>query len=153
MKKNNFNKGINLIEVLIVVAIIGILLVVVIPKFSSFRTLQSLQNSTADVFSAINKARTNTISSLDSKEYGVHFANNQVIIFEGTTYSALAGSNIITTISSPASISTISLTGGATDVYFSRIYGAPNVNGTIVLSADSYTKTITISPTGHISVN
>ena len=149
----NFQKGINLIEVLIVIAIISVLVVVIIPKLNIFRTLQSLQNSTTDVFSVINTARTNTMSSLDSKQYGVHFANNQVIIFEGTTYSAGAGSNVITNISAPSSISTISLTGGVTDVYFSRIYGAPNVNGTIILSADSYTKTITISPTGHISVN
>lgn len=153
MKKNYFNKGINLIEVLIVVAIIGILIAVIIPQFGSFKILQSLQNSTIDVYSAINKARTDTIASVDSKQYGVHFETNQVIIFEGTSYSAGAGSNVINIISSPTSISGISLSGGGSDMYFSRIYGVPNKTGTITLSAGNYTKIITISATGNISAN
>lgn len=149
----NYQKGINVLEVLIIIAILSVLIAIIITQFGNFKTLQSLQNSTIDVYGAINKAHANTIASLDSKQYGVHFEANQVIIFEGTVYSAGAGSNIITTISSPVSISTITLSGGGSDLYFSRIYGAPNKSGSITLSAGNYTKTITINPTGNISVN
>lgn len=151
--KISFNRGINLIEIVIVIAVLGILLAIVATNFSSFRTAQSLQNSTNSVYSAINKARTNTLASLDSKQYGVHFETNQVIIFEGTAYSAGTGSNVVTAISSPSSITGISLSGGGSDIYFSRIYGVPNKNGTITLTANSTTKVITISATGQISVN
>ena len=156
MIKNISQKGITLLEVIIVIAIIGILIGIALPQFSAIKNAQIIKGAGEDILSVLGKARSQTLASLNSTEYGVHFETNRVTIFSGTVYSSGNVSNVIENISSPASISTISLTGGATDVYFNRLSGTPNKTGTIVVSISSdtsLTKTITISSTGEVSIN
>lgn len=154
--KNFSQKGITFIELLIVIAIIIILIAVVSPQFSKVKNLQILKGTGEDVVSLLRKARSETLASLNSTEYGVHFSSNQVVLFSGTTYNPNSASNQIDSISSPATISAISLTGGAVDVYFNRLSGTASKTGTITISISSdasLTKTITISGTGVASIN
>src|SRR3989338_5558502 len=116
--KNFYHKGFSFIEIMIVVAVIGILVAIVLPQFSKTRENQVLKNAVRDVLSSIDKARSQTLSSLDSSEYGVHFQSNSIIIFKGTTFSSGAGDNETINIVTPATISNIALTGGAVDTYF-----------------------------------
>lgn len=147
------NKGFTLIEILIVVGILAVLIAVVSPAFSTMRNNEVLKSTTADIVSAIDKARSQTLASVNSLEYGVHFESSKIVIFQGTTYSSGDANNEDIFISSPASISNINLTGGAVDVYFDRLSGAPSKTGTITVSVSSSTKTITISTTGAVSTN
>ncbi|MEK7219455.1 MAG: hypothetical protein AAB687_02145 [Patescibacteria group bacterium] len=140
-------------EVLILVAVLGLIVLIVLPQFSKIRENQVLKNAVGDVLSSINKARGQTLSSLDSSEYGVHFQANKVIIFKGTAYSAISPDNEMVNIVTPASISNISLSGGGSDVYFSRLLGAPSKTGTVTISSTSYNRIITISATGVASSN
>ena len=151
--KNKFIQGFSAIEILVVITIIVLLSALIIPKFSQMRNAQILQNTTLDVYNALNKARSNTLASLDSNIYGVHFSSSQVIIFVGTTYTAGAGTNEITTVNSQASISGISLANSDDDIYFNRIYGIPNTTGTITVSVGSLTKTVVIGTAGNITIN
>ena len=80
--------GIALVEILVVIAIIVLILLVVLPPFSSIKEGQVLDNAVENVISALNKARTQTLSSLDSSEYGVHFESDQILIFKGKVFSA-----------------------------------------------------------------
>lgn len=152
----SYNKGISVIEILIVVIVLAILFTITSSEFFKFREGQVLKGATSDILSALNKARAETLGSVDSSEYGVHFESDQVIIFKGTTFSAGAGDNEVISITSPANISNVTL-GGVSDtegdVYFSRLYGAPSDTGTITISTSSISKIITISATGVVSVN
>lgn len=151
---NNKNKkGMTSLELLVVAAVLGIILSVVIPQFSKTRELQVIKSGVQDVLSSIDKARGATLSSLNSSEYGVHLESDKVIIFKGIVFSAGAPDNETISITSPATISTITLTGGAVDVYFNRLSGAPSATGSIVVSSPNFSKTITISATGSASVN
>jgi len=152
----NFNqKGINLIEIIIVVAVIGIMLVIALPQFSKIKRAQVLKNAGQDIFSTLNLARSQTLASLDLSSYGVHFQSDKIVLFKGTSYSQNDENNIDTNIISPAIISSISLTGGAENIYFNRLSGIPNVSGNITVSvpSDNLTKVITISETGSINLN
>ncbi|MES2315660.1 MAG: GspH/FimT family pseudopilin [Patescibacteria group bacterium] len=154
--KNFYKKGISALEIMIVLGIIVILAAIIIPQFSSTRQNQLLKSATTDILSALDKARSQTLASVNSSEYGVHFQSDRVIIFAGTTYSAGASGNETITIITPASISNVSLggvSGSSGDMYFNRLSGAPNTTGTVTVSNSSMSKIITISATGAASLN
>jgi prepilin-type N-terminal cleavage/methylation domain-containing protein len=154
--KNTYKQGVTLLEIMIVLAIVVILIAVVVPQFSRMRENQVIKNAVADVVSTLSRARSSTLASIDSSEYGVHFQSDQVIIFKGTAYSPGDTDNEIINITSPASISNVTLGGvSATsgDVYFSRLSGAPSDTGTVTISSTNFSKIITISATGTASSN
>jgi len=146
-----FQKGITMIEVMVVVVILILLLAVTTSQFSDLRQNQALQASTTEVVSVLKKANSQTLASIDSAQYGVHFGTDTVIIFKGTSYPSDSDETI--TLTNPAYISNVSLSGGGSDVYFSRLTGVPNKTGTVTISTNGASKIITIGATGIISVN
>jgi len=156
--KIKINKGISLIEILVVVSIIAIIVAIVVPNFSKFHNQQALRNTTEDVISLLNEARNNTISSKDSNTYGVHFETGKATLFAGTTY-AVNASNTQIIFDKAASIPVsggIILNGGGSDVVFDRLTGSTSEYGTIVvrlISDASSQKTINISKLGVIGSN
>lgn len=148
-------KGIGFLEVIIVIAILGIITAIAVPQFAGIKKTQSLKNAGEDIISTLYKAKTQTLASLDSSEYGVYFEANQIILFKGKVYVPNDPNNKGVAITSPVTISDISLGGGA-ELYFNKLTGAPNHTGTITISlADdaSTNKVITISATGTASLN
>ncbi len=149
----NFKKGFGILEIILAIAIVVILAAISLPSFERMRQEQVLKTAVADLVSAVDKAKSQTLSSVNSLEYGVHFESNKIVVFEGNLYSSSDPSNEDMLISSPVTISDISLTGGATELYFDKLSGEPSKNGTVTISNSSISKTITISPTGAVSTN
>jgi len=151
-------RGISIIELLVVITVLGIIFAIVIPQFSKNRELQVLKSGVEDVLSSINKAHSQTLASLNSSEYGVHFQSDEVIIFKGTVFSDSDISNEAINLTAPANISNVTIngvSGVSGDIYFNRLSGVPSNNGinTITISVPSGFKIITISVTGVTSVN
>jgi Tfp pilus assembly protein FimT len=149
-------RGISALEILVVLAILGIIFAIVIPQFSKGREQAVLKSAVADTLSSIDKARAETLGSLDSSSYGVHFELDKVIIFKGTVYSPGDSHNEIVDIVAPATISNVTLngiSGTSGEFYFNRLSGVPSKTGTLTLSSVSYSKIITVSATGAASVN
>lgn len=154
--KYTYKRGITIIEITIVVLILGVLLTVILPQFSKIKENQVIKAAVADTLSSIDKARSQTLSSLNSSEYGVHFQSDKVIIFTGKVFSSGASSNETVNIISPARISNVTLGGVSStsgDMYFNRLSGAPSTTGTVTISSTSFSKTVTISATGASSSN
>ena len=151
--KRYFQRGITIQEILLVVAIFIVILSMALPAFRDSRDRQLLKSVTLEVYSVVTEARSQSLASLDSSEYGVHFESDKVVIFKGQSYSSSNLDNEDTEIPSSASISVIDLTGGATDVYFDRLSGAPSVIGTVTIAVATFTRTLTISATGIVSVD
>jgi prepilin-type N-terminal cleavage/methylation domain-containing protein len=148
-----YTKGFTAIEIVIVLAIVVLLIAVVLPPLEKMKQNQVLKSAVADISSTLNKAKSQTLSSVNSLEYGVHFQSDKIVIFQGNTYSAANSTNEDVQITYPAYISNINLTGGASDIYFDKLSGAPNKTGDITVSIPTQSKTVTISATGAVSSN
>lgn len=145
-----YKKGLTLLEIMIVIGAICILAAVVLPQFYAIRQNQVLKAATEDVVSAVDKARSQTLASFNSSEYGVHFQSDRIIIFKGTTFSSGATTNETIMLTSPA---TLALSGMGANVYFVRLTGEPSTTGSVIISNGATSKTITISATGAASIN
>ena len=153
----NIKRGITFIEVLVTISIILIISGIVFLNLSSFRNQQSLKNTAVDIVSILNEAKQNTLSSLNSTNYGVHFEQDSVTLFIGAVYSSDSVTNKTTIFDSSVLIPAqggINV-GGGDDVVFERLTGE-TIGGTITLqsSADaSKQKIINISKTGLVNIN
>ncbi len=153
---NFFKKGMSIIEVLVVIAVLGILVLIVLPQFSTIKENQVFKNAVSDTLSTLNKAHSRTLASVDSSVYGVHFQSDKVIIFKGMVFSEAASDNEEINIVNPASITNVTLngvSGNSGEMYFNRLSGTPNKIGTITISTPNYSKIITIFATGIASVD
>ncbi len=151
-----YHKGVTIVELLIIFAVLGVLLLVVAPQFSAMKQRVVLNSTTEEVLSALDKARARTLASEDSSEYGVRFESTQLVIFKGTIYSALSAENEVIALTAPATITNVTLNGASGaigELYFNRIYGSPSKSGTVIISVESLSKTITINPVGITSSN
>lgn len=154
--KNFYTRGISAIEIILVIGVLGILVLIVFPSFSSLRNSQLLKASVGEVLSSIDKVRSQTLSSLNSSEYGVHFQSDKIVIFKGKVYIANDTNNETIDIATPVTITNVTLggvSGVSGDMYFNRLSGAPSVSGTITLGVDTTSKIITMYATGVASVN
>ena len=157
------NKGVTIVEILISVAIIGILSAIIVPNFSEFRREQALNNTTSDIISLLNKAKSDADSLTLSTDYSVHFESDRAVYFVGTSFTEPNSSNIEIlfdpSVEIPAS-GGLNLNGGGSDVTFTRLtgstrgyvtgYGTINIQ---LVSDATRQKTITINRTGPVSVN
>jgi type II secretory pathway pseudopilin PulG len=151
-------RGFTMIEIIVVFAILFLLIGVVILPLARNRQNQLLLESVDDVYSVLNTAQSNTLSSVNDQQYGVKIENNKVTLFTGNTYNQGVASNQVTMLQSGVEIysGSILLNGGATSVIFDRLTGGTNQYGTIKLRLANdilKTKTITIEKTGIIKVD
>jgi prepilin-type N-terminal cleavage/methylation domain-containing protein len=156
--KNFFKnqRGMSIVEVLVVISVIGILTAVVLPQFSKVKENQVLKNAVSEITSALHNAQSQSLASKDFSEYGVYFESDKILVFKGKIFNVEAVDNSSISIVLPATISNVAFNGiSATtgEIYFQRLSGAPSKVGTITVSTPSYSKLITISATGTVSVN
>lgn len=154
--KNFYKKGITIIELLVVLAVLGIIISVVMPQFSKIRENQVLKSGVQDILSSIDKARSQTLASLNSLNYGVRFEVDKIILFKTQAFDANAVDNETINIITPATISNVTLnlvSGAFGEMYFNRLSGSPSKTGTVTISTPNYSKMITISATGTASVD
>ena len=153
------NSGISILELLMALAILAIVVSFIILNLTKFRNEQALQNTTSDIISLVNEARTKTISSVNSTTYGVHFEASRAVLFAGSSFTEPNSNNKQVDINSAVSIPVsggINLNGGGSDVIFTRISGDTTNYGTIIVrlvSDATRQKTITINKTGIVSSN
>ncbi len=149
----NSKKGITLLELIIALAIIALVAVLIGGVFSSFRTNNVLTTADSIVVGLLRDARGRTLASESNSNYGVHFVNTKAGVCKGDSYNAASSTNEADLLRFDREISSINLTGGASDVVFTRLYGTTTASGTITLrpkSDTSKTRDISILSTGGI---
>jgi len=146
-------------ELLMVIAIVVIISLISVPKLIDFKNEQTLKNTVEDVMALLHKAKSDSLSSLNSNNYSVHFENNRMVYFIGGSFSEGDSGNQVFNFESEVNIPTtggINLNNGGSNVIFSKLAGNVIGYGTIIIqltSDSSRQKTITIEKTGAISSN
>ncbi len=149
------NQGLTLLETLFAIGVLTLLFAFTLGPFGAIKDRKVLSDAAEKVEALLQEARTDTSSSLDASNYGVHFDTSSVTLFEGSIYSVSESTNKIVTLDSAVSISDISLSGGGSDVIFNRITGDTDNNGTVKISLvkdSSKSKIISIFPLGTVSI-
>lgn len=146
-------KGFTVIELIVSIAIIAILAGIVLVSMNKYRQKEILKANTSTVVAVLREAQAKTLVAEGDSTYGVHFDDNQAVIFVGDTYNDSSGSNEIFYLSNLVGLATTSL--GATDVVFSRLTGESSIAGAVNiywLADPSASTTVNIHQTGIISL-
>lgn len=152
------NKGITLIEVLIVIAIIAMVFVVALPQLSDFKKTQSLRNTADQIASLLNEARAKTLANEGGNYFNVLLEEDKATLFSGASLSD-ADLYLKEIIFEPGVVlppENIDLESGGDTITFLKLTGDTNDFGEIVIeleSDSSFTKTISILRTGVININ
>ncbi len=131
-------RAFTLFELVVVVAIMSILFQISITAFFSMTKHQSLDKDVESAYSYLLKARNQTINGESGMSYGVRFSSTSVYLFQGTAYT-VGSTTAVYEFANKTYMDTISLSGGAYDLYFRKLTGAPSATGTIIfkISTDS----------------
>lgn len=146
--KNN-SKGFSLLELVIGIAIIAIIAGISVATFAKFSRSSSVNKEADIALSHLEKARNQTLASVDSSSFGVRFSTSTITFYKGTTYSGSTG-RVVQSIPSNVLVS-YSFTGNAQEIYFNRLTGIPSATGTVTFTSRSNastTKTIQVQATG-----
>ncbi len=156
IKSENFNKrGFTLIEILVVIGIVSVISSIVAVSLFNYRDRAALRVETGRVVALINETREQSVAGRGGVVHGLHFEESKVVRFSGQTYVADAIGNEPLELSSLVDIGSISLTGGASDVVFSRLSGKSDKTGTfrVRLKSDvANYKEVRIESTGIATV-
>ncbi len=153
MIKNTKTKGATFIEILVTVAIMGIIASIVTINFSNYNRRQVVKSATEDIISLANRARSKTLLSSGSSQYGIHIESSRVVLFKGTTFTEPSSDNTQITLNSTLSITGIT---SGTNVVWNRLSGdvSTGVSFTVGIIGDAVNKkVITIAKTGVVSSN
>jgi len=151
------NRGFTLIELLIGIAVLILLALIIFPSLSRFRNEQSLQNTSVNIVNYLNLAKSNSLSSLNGQNYGIHFDSKDMVYFVGSTYQSGSTTNENIPFDSGVVLDPsigLNLNGGGSDVVFPRLTGDVIGYGsiTIELSSDpSKQKVIKVDKLGSVS--
>lgn len=149
------NRGLTFLELTISVGILAVLLVIIIPSFMDFRRNSILNTETQSVITLVNKARLSSMSSKEDFQYGIHFEAGKVVLFQGDTYVAGAGTNEEYVLNTALTLSPIVVNGGGTEVVFQKVTGATNQNATttLLVVGGTASTTIVVFPSGVATRN
>ncbi len=151
--KRGARAGVSLIEILMVIAIFLVLFVLTTRSFSTTNASKALDTEAQHIVAELNRARSLTLSSKNSQQYGIHFATTSITLFQSATYEVGSSTNDTVFLRTLIQVASTSFAGGGSNVVFERLTGKTTQNGTVTLSLRSdasRTKTVTIYATGLV---
>lgn len=153
---NTRDRGVTLLEVIVVSAIMILLATFIVGIFSRYRDEQVLNAEISAVAALLNEARSQTLSSYEGSEYSVHFEAARAVLFKGLTFTEPSTYNKEVTLNPAVTLSSIIINGGGNNITFERLTGeATTTYGTttVSLTLDSSKKRdVVVSRSGNISV-
>jgi prepilin-type N-terminal cleavage/methylation domain-containing protein len=122
-------RGLSLIEMMLSVAVIVVLAGASVPVSSYFQNKTNVDSERNVIVKTLRRAQALSQDMIYDASWGVRINSGQVILFRGSSYaSRVVASDEATDF--PTSI----VTSGVNEVVFSKIWGEPNISGTITLT-------------------
>jgi len=152
----NLVSGFSLIEIIVAIAMLLIVAGITLYSFSSLNDTNALEVSVAGAVSNLSEARSKTLASIGSNQYGVHIDSDETVLFVGSTYSSTDPNNVTVSLNKVVEIANISLNGGGSDIVFDRLTGQTSEHGSFIVRLKDNTNassTITIFQTGIIETS
>jgi prepilin-type N-terminal cleavage/methylation domain-containing protein len=141
------SKGVSIIELLLVIALIAIIAAGSAPIYTSFLTRQQQRNKVAELVSSLNMARVSAEAGRNDSDWGVFANNDEITLFSGPSYAGRDQSLDVTYGVPPA----VSITNN--EVLFERPDGEADSSAVFVVSVGSETETVTVNVDGTVSLN
>lgn len=143
-------KGFTLMEILIVMGTIILLVGISIKVFYNQKSSATVDRDTDNTLNYLQKARNQSLSSVNNTTFGVRITSTSTSLFEGTSYSVSSARESFSF--GAGTTVTTSLSGNATQLYFNRLTGEPTATGTITFlstgGGSTQTEVIIIRATG-----
>jgi len=147
-------RGFTALELIFSIALMAMLFALTLMPFRAYREAQTLNSAALEIASLLADARSASIASKESSQYGVHFEPARVVYFKGASFAEPSSYNKELVLSSLITIASTTLSGGGDDIVFDQLTGATSNAGTVIIRAASDAskqKTITVTATGAIS--
>lgn len=148
--------GFALIELLISIALISLLIAAAFPLYSGLQVRAQLNESAEQITETLRLARILSVERKYDSEHGIFFdinpaSSDSIILFVGASYASRNPSyDRIISFDSALALSS-ALSGGASEIVFSRADGLPSATGTIQLThSTTGSRNISINSIGTI---
>ncbi|MBU0671103.1 MAG: prepilin-type N-terminal cleavage/methylation domain-containing protein [Patescibacteria group bacterium] len=129
----NNQKGVSLVELLLVVALIAMLGGLSLPFYRGYQIDQGLDTTSKDIVQALREAQNMSVTGKSDDEWGVHFdlVNQEFGVYQGVVFSEYyygpSGIDGFLNIS----------TDFGEDIYFLKTKGEPFPAGNVTIDADN----------------
>lgn len=146
LKKLNHERGFTLLELLLSVAIISLIAGFSLPVYRTLLSKNDLDISATVTTSSLRRAQILSQAVDGDTTWGVKTQSGSIIIFKGTSFAS-RDSSFDEAFPVPASISF----GGINEIVFAKLTGFPQTTGTVNLSTESNSRSVTISEKGMVN--
>ena len=146
--KFQHSRGVTLVELLIVIALIAIIGASTTPVLSNFLARNYLRNKTNELVASLRTAQINTISGKEDSQWGVNTSTSEITLFKGSSFAG-RDTNFDQSFSIPA---TITIT--TDEIVFDRLTGDPDAVATLTITSNAGdSNTVTVNEVGTVNVN
>ena len=146
LKKLNHKKGFTLLELLLSVAIISLLAGLSLPVYRTLLSKNDLDIAAVTIAQSTRRAQTLSQAVDGDTTWGVKAQSGSIVIFKGTSFAS-RDSSFDETFSVPTGISF----GGTNEIVFAKLTGLPQTTGTVSLSTESDSRSVTINEKGMVN--
>lgn len=142
-----------MVEVILVVGLMAIVSGAVTLLFLSVESNNQREIIVNEIVTTLRKNQSLAMFGQNKSEFGVHFEGTKYVEFTGTNYATGSPSNIEHSVPAGTYLENINF-GGTEDIYFNRITGEANIEGSIEVRVRgiSSIKQISINKLGSINV-
>lgn len=139
-------KGFSLLEALIAITVLVLIMATATPLVVNYYTVYRIITAQQDLMSVLRKAQALSTSNQYKDSFGAYIASDKYILFRGSSYA----SRTVAFDEEVLRPEAVSITGLG-EVVFTRLSGRPSATGTITLTSNDITKTITVNDEGRIN--
>lgn len=138
-------KGFTLIEIILVVALIATITAISIPSLLPILDKNNVNSAVRVIKSSIRTAQTNSRENKNDSTWGVKINNNNIVIFQGETYTNRVVTNDITNYYPSITVT------GTSEIIFLKKSGFLTSPQTTTISKNDNSITLSINAKGSIN--